>query len=268
MRVLSRAATAMDGFPHLTNITLALGVALIGGLAARRLHLPTIVGYLVAGVTLGPLTPGLQDDVEAVRELAELGVILIMFGVGLHFSLGDLWTVRRIVVPGALLQMAGAAAMGFWLAVAWGWASSSALVLGAAISVASTVVLVRALTDIGALHTVHGRIAVGWLVLEDMATVAMLVLLPAVVGFDWVGGGSRAVLSILSASIFMAVMLFIGRRVIPAILGAVAAARSRELFVPAALTLAVGTALVSSMAFGISLALGVFSARRVSGWEC
>ena len=178
---LLSSSDTVDGLPHFANITLALGAALIGGLAARRLHLPTIVGYLVAGVTLGALTPGLQDDVEAVRELAELGVILLMFGVGLHFSLGDLWAVRGIVIPGALFQMAGAAAMGFWLAVAWGWASSSALVLGAAISVASTVVLVRALTDIGALDTVHGRVAVGWLVLEDVATVALLVLLPAVV---------------------------------------------------------------------------------------
>ena len=257
---LLSSSDTVDGLPHFANITLALGAALIGGLAARRLHLPTIVGYLVAGVTLGALTPGLQDDVEAVRELAELGVILLMFGVGLHFSLGDLWAVRGIVIPGALFQMAGAAAMGFWLAVAWGWASSSALVLGAAISVASTVVLVRALTDIGALDTVHGRVAVGWLVLEDVATVALLVLLPAVVGFDWIGGGSRAVLTILSAAIFMAVMLIIGRGIIPAILDAVAAARSRELFVLAALTLAVGTALMSSMAFGISLALGAFVA--------
>jgi CPA2 family monovalent cation:H+ antiporter-2 len=250
----------MDSVPHLANITLALAAALVGGLAARRLRLPTIVGYLVAGVAIGPLTPGLHDDVEAVRELAELGIIFLMFGVGLHFALDDLWTARSFVISAAVLQMAGTAAMGFCMAIRWSWAPSSALVLGAAISVASTVVLVRALTDIGALDTVHGRVAVAWLVLEDVATVAILVFLPAVVSSDWVAGGFMAVLSIVSALAFLAVMLFIGKRIIPEILDTVAAAGSRELFVLVALTLAVGTALASSNAFGISLALGAFVA--------
>jgi len=244
----------------LVDIALALAYALVGGLVARRLRLPTIVGYLLAGVALGPFTPGLTGDVESIRQLAELGVILLMFGIGLHFSLSDLWQVRDIAIPGAVLQMAIAAGVGYWMALGWGWSSPSALVFGVAISVASTVVLLRGLMDIGALDTPHGRVAVGWLVLEDLATVAILVLLPAVLSPGRPSGWYVPALAIGKAFLFIGLMLVIGKRVIPAILGAIADTQSRELFVLVALTAALGTALASAYLFGVSLALGAFVA--------
>ena len=246
--------------PLLVDIALALGYALVGGLVARRLGLPTIVGYLFAGVALGPFTPGVSGDIESIQQLAELGIILLMFGIGLHFSLRDLWLVRDIAIPGALIQMGVATAIGYWLALGWGWSPSAALVLGLAISVASTVVLLRGLMDLGALETPHGRVAVGWLVLEDLATVGILVLLPAVLSPDQTGGWVIAVLAIAKAAMFIALMLFLGKRVIPAALSAIAGTESRELFVLVALTLAVGTALASAEVFGVSLALGAFVA--------
>ncbi|HJS74437.1 MAG TPA: cation:proton antiporter, partial [Vicinamibacteria bacterium] len=239
---------------------LALAYALIGGLVARRLGLPTIVGYLLAGVALGPFTPGLTGDTESIQQLAELGVILLMFGIGLHFTLSDLWEVRDIAIPGAVLQMAIATAAGYWMALAWGWSPASALVLGVAISVASTVVLLRGLMDIGALDTTHGRVAVGWLILEDLATVAILVLLPALMGPGRAAGWYVPALAIGKALLFIGLMLVIGKRVIPAILGAIADTQSRELFVLVALTAALGTALASAYLFGVSLALGAFVA--------
>src|SRR5918996_1367486 len=250
----------MAHVPLLIHIGLALGYALLGGLVARRLGLPTIVGYLLAGVALGPFTPGFTGDIEAIRQLAELGVILLMFGIGLHFSMRDLWRVRDIAIPGALIQMGIATAIGYWMAVTWGWSPQAALVLGVSISVASTVVLLRGLMDLGALETPHGRVAVGWLVLEDLATVAILVLLPAVLSTDRSGGFGVAALAIAKAVAFIALMLFIGKRVIPWVLGAIADTQSRELFVLVALTAAVGTALASAQVFGVSLALGAFVA--------
>ena len=246
--------------PLLVDIALALGYALLGGLIARRLGLPTIVGYLLAGVALGPFTPGVSGDVESIQQLAELGIILLMFGIGLHFSLRDLWRVRDIAIPGALIQMGIATAVGYWMALSWGWSSSAAVVLGLAISVASTVVLLRGLMDLGALETPHGRVAVGWLVLEDLATVGILVLLPSVLSPDRSGGSVVAVLAIAKAAMFIVLMLFIGKRAIPAALSAIAGTESRELFVLVALTLAVGTALASAEVFGVSLALGAFVA--------
>jgi CPA2 family monovalent cation:H+ antiporter-2 len=246
--------------PLLVDIGLALGYALIGGLAARKIGLPTIVGYLLAGAALGPFTPGLTGDVEEIRQLSELGVILLMFGIGLHFSFTDLWRVRDIAIPGALLQMGIATAIGYWMATGWGWTPSAALVLGVSISVASTVVLLRGLMDLGALETPHGRVAVGWLVLEDLATVAILVLLPAVLSADGGVGLEVVALAIGKAVVFIALMLFAGTRVIPWLLAAIADTQSRELFVLVALTAAVGTALASAAVFGVSLALGAFVA--------
>jgi CPA2 family monovalent cation:H+ antiporter-2 len=246
--------------PLLINIALALGYALLGGLVARRMGLPTIVGYLLAGVALGPFTPGFTGDIGAIQQLAELGVILLMFGIGLHFSLRELWRVRGIAIPGALLQMGIASAIGYWLARGWGWTPGAALVLGVAISVASTVVLIRGLMDLGVLDTEHGRIAVGWLVLEDLATVAILVLLPAAVADNPTGGWQIPALAVAKAVAFIALMLYVGTRVIPWILGAIANTQSRELFVLVALTAAVGTALASAELFGVSVALGAFVA--------
>ncbi len=154
--------------PLRLNITAALVAAFVGGVLARRVGLPTIVGYLVAGVAIGPFTPGFVGDVETIGQLAELGVIFLMFGVGLHFSFRDLWAVRAVAVPGALAQMLLATALGFGLTQLWGWPIGAGLVLGLAISIASTVVLLRGLVDQGLLNTSHGRLAVGWLVLEDL----------------------------------------------------------------------------------------------------
>lgn len=244
----------------LVNIALALAYALAGGIAARWLRLPTIVGYLLAGVALGPFTPGFTGDVNAIRELAELGVILLMFGIGLHFSFRDLWQVRTIAIPGAVMQMAATTALGYVIATGWGWSPASALVLGIAISVASTVVLLRGLMDLGALDTPHGRVAVGWLIVEDLATVAILVLLPALVSPDRSSGWFVPTLAIGRALLFVALMLFVGNRVVAALLNLVAATRSRELFVLVALTAALGIALASAAVFGVSLALGAFVA--------
>jgi CPA2 family monovalent cation:H+ antiporter-2 len=250
----------MHQIPLLINIAVALGYALAGGLVARRLGLPTIVGYLIAGVALGPFTPGYTGDIDSIQQLAELGVILLMFGIGLHFSLDDLWRVRDIAIPGAIVQMLVATAIGYWMATGWGWSPGAALVLGVSISVASTVVLLRGLMDLGELETPHGRVAVGWLVLEDLATVAILVLLPALLSSDRSAGWLPASIAIGKAVAFVALMLFIGKRVIPAILSTIADTRSRELFVLVALIAAVGTAIASAEIFGVSLALGAFVA--------
>jgi hypothetical protein len=155
----------------LLNIAVALVAAFIGGVLAHRIGLPTIVGYLLAGIVIGPFTPGFVGDVDTISQLAELGVIFLMFGVGLHFSLKELWRVRSIAIPGALGQMAMATLLGYGISHFWGWGPAAGIVLGLAISIASTVVLLRGLMDHGLLNTQHGQVAVGWLVLEDLATV-------------------------------------------------------------------------------------------------
>src|SRR5258708_27985268 len=169
----------MHEIPLLINIGVALAAALVGGLLARRARVPPIVGYLVAGMAIGPLPPGFVGHVDAIGQLAELGVIFLMFGVGLHFSLRALWRVRGVAIPGALGQMAITTALGYGVGRWWGWSGEASIVLGLAISIASTVVLLRSLMDEGLLDSRHGRIAVGWLVLEDLATVLLLLILPA-----------------------------------------------------------------------------------------
>jgi CPA2 family monovalent cation:H+ antiporter-2 len=245
--------------PLIVNISVALALSLAGGLLARRIGLPTIVGYLLAGVAISPLSPIWVGDTNAISQLAEFGVILLMFGIGLHFSFKDLWEVRDIAVPGALVQMVLVSVLGWWLASSWGFSNGGAWVFGIAVSVASTIVVLRGLMDNGWLETAHGRVAVGWLVFEDLATVAILVLLPTVVG---PGGQAWWVpwWAVLKAVLFVVLMIVIGQRVVPAILGRVVRTRSRELFVLVALTLAAGTALASSALFGVSLALGAFVA--------
>ena len=176
--------------PHevalITTIAAALGVALVLGLVAVQLKLPALVGYLIAGVLIGPGTPGFVADVALSQQLAEIGVMLLMFGVGLHFSVDDLLAVRKIALPGALVQIGVATALGAFVALAWGWQVGGALVFGLSLSVASTVVLLRALEARGAVESMDGRIAVGWLVVEDLAMVLVLVLLPAF--SPWLGG--------------------------------------------------------------------------------
>ena len=254
----------MPELPLLVNTSLALGYALIGGLVARRMGLPTIVGYMIAGVALGPFTPGFHGDEASIHQLAEFGVILLMFGVGMHFSFKDLWRVRDIAVPGALLQTAISTAIGYSLARAFGASPGASLVLGVAISVASTVVLLRGLMDNGLLESLHGRVAVGWLVLEDLLTVLILVLLPLLVvtgDESWM----TPVFAVGKALLFVVAMLTIGPRIVPVLLTRVVQTRSRELFVLVALTVAAGTALASAEFFGVSLALGAFLAGVVVG---
>jgi K+:H+ antiporter len=252
----------MNDLPLLVNITVALVYALVGGLVARRLGLPTIVGYLLAGVALSPVTPGFRGDATAIHELAEVGVILLMFGVGLHFSFRELWQVRNIAVPGALVQLFVISIAGYALARIWGFSVGGAWVFGMAMSVASTVVLMRGFMDHGWLDTIHGKVAVGWLVFEDLITVAILVLLPALASARAATGslGFDAILAAGKAVLFVLVMVLVGNRLMPLVLGRVVRTRSRELFVLAALTVAVGTALLSARYFGVSLALGAFVA--------
>ena len=259
--------------PHsvtlITTIAASLGLALIMGLIANRLKLPSLVGYLIAGILLGPATPGFVADVELSSQLAEIGVILLMFGVGLHFSLDDLLTVRRIALPGAIIQIGVATALGAGVATFWGWSGGASLVFGLALSVASTVVLLRALEQRGALQSVNGRIAVGWLIVEDLAMVLALVLLPPLSG--WLGGGvaesavgwdllKTLLLTLGKVSIFVALMLVVGRRVFPWLLGYVANTGSRELFTLSVIAAAVGIAYGSAQLFGVSFALGAFFA--------
>jgi CPA2 family monovalent cation:H+ antiporter-2 len=251
--------------------TVAVGVAaaLLCGYVARRLRLPAIVGYLVGGVLVGPSTPGFVADAQAAQQSAELGVIFMLFGVGLHFSLKDLASVKHVAVPGALLQMTLATGLGWVVAhELWGWSTGASFVLGLAISIASTVVLLRGLTDRGLLNTSGGKVAVGWLILEDLATVAILVLLPAIVGDgDDAGGFDVAGVSwaLGKAALFVVLVLMVGVRVLPWVLTAVAHTRSRELFMLAVVALAAGTAYGAYELFGVSFALGAFLAGVVIG---
>jgi CPA2 family monovalent cation:H+ antiporter-2 len=265
----------MDHEPVLiSTIAIGLTAAFIGGLLARRLKLPAIVGYIAAGVAIGPFTPGLIADAEVATELAELGVILLMFGVGIHFSFRDLLAVRNIAIPGAAIQITVATLLGIGLGVILGWGVAGGLVIGLSVSVASTVVLLRALMDRGELDTEQGRIAVGWLIVEDIFTVVVLVLLPAIA--PTLAGTGDAVsapggmgplgdlaIAIGKATIFAVVVIVGGARFVPWLLLVVAREDSRELFTLAVLALALGIAYVSSAVFGVSFALGAFLAGAV-----
>lgn len=244
----------------LVNISAALTMAFGGGLLARRLGMPTIVGYLVAGMLIGPFTPGFVGDTEAISELAEIGVVFLMFSVGLHFSFRDLWSVRDIAVPGAVIQMTLATGAGLLLSQVWGWSLAAGLVLGLAVSIASTIVLLRGLMDQGLLNTMHGRVAVGWLVLEDLATVAILILLPTLAPAAQDGSTDTLIVALVKAIVFVILMVVVGARVVPWVLIRIARTESRELFVLTVLVVALGTALAAAELFGVSVALGAFLA--------
>jgi CPA2 family monovalent cation:H+ antiporter-2 len=255
----------------LATIAVGLGLAFILGLAAARLRLPPIVGYLLAGVVVGPSSPGFTADAALAAQLAEVGVILLMFGVGLHFSIQDLLATRKIALPGALIRMATATVIGAVLARLWGWSWSAGFVYGLALSVASTIVLMRALDERGLLDSVNGRIAVGWVVVEDLVTVLALVLMPAMatalggspsgVAVESGGSAGLAVLVTLAkVAAFVALMLFVGSRAVPWLLAHVARTGSRELFTLAVLALALGIAFGAAVLFGVSFALGAFFA--------
>ncbi|MEJ5990211.1 YbaL family putative K(+) efflux transporter [Ramlibacter sp. PS3R-8] len=259
-----------DDLPLITTIAAGLGLALVFGFLAVRLRLPALVGYLFAGVLIGPFTPGFVADSAIAAQLAEIGVMLLMFGVGLHFSLGDLLAVRKIAVPGAVVQMAAATGMGMGVASLWGWSLPAALVFGISLSVASTVVLLRALEDRGALDTFNGRIAVGWLVVEDLAMVLVLVLLPPMASM-MTGTAQPAAesmwrqigVTLLQVSAFVALMLLVGRRVFPWLLWQVQKVGSRELFTLCVVAAAVSIAYGATKLFGVSFALGAFFAGMV-----
>jgi CPA2 family monovalent cation:H+ antiporter-2 len=269
--------------PHETGLiaTIALGLtfALFLGLAARAVRLPTIVGYLAAGIMIGPATPGFVADLGAAQQLAEIGVILLMFGVGLHFSPRELADARGVAVPGALLQMACATLLGWGLARLMGWGDAAGIIFGFCLSVASTVVLLRALTERGELATTQGHTAVGWLVVEDMAMVVALVLVPVLAAVTQdrpaaglmigLGGAEGVALMLLitlgKVAIFVALMLVVGARVLPWALSWVGRLRSRELFSLAALVTALGIAYLAYVLFGVSFALGAFLAGLVLG---
>ncbi len=257
----------MHEIPLITTIALALSAALFFGLLAKRLGLSPIVGYLIAGVLIGPHTPGVVGDAKIAAELAEIGVILLMFGVGLHFSLKDLLAVRSIAVPGALGQSFAATLACTGLAVAVGWTWQTGLILGIAVSVASTVVLLRALMDHGGVDTPEGHAAVGWLIVEDIITVLVLVLLPplAATGAGGAGLWQTMALAVLKLAVLTAIMMLAGARFVPWLLLRVARLRSRELFTLSVLVMAICVATISYVAFGASMALGAFLGGMVVG---
>jgi CPA2 family monovalent cation:H+ antiporter-2 len=256
----------------ITTIAAGFGVALVLGFMAEKMKVPALVGYLVAGILIGPATPGFVADVNIASQLSEIGVMLLMFGVGLHFSLKDLLAVKRLAVPGAVVQMGFATLLGMALAEWWGWSFGGGLIFGLALSCASTVVLLKGLEARGVLDSMNGRIAVGWLVVEDLATVLVLVLLPPLAGA--LGGPTTGLadvkplwmsigLTLIQVFAFIALMLVVGRRLLPWLLWQVARTGSRELFTLAVIFTAIGIAYGASALFSVSFALGAFFAGTV-----
>jgi len=257
-------------YPLITTIAAGFGIALILGFIAERIKIPALVGYLLAGIAIGPSTPGFVADVHIAAQLAEIGVMLLMFGVGLHFSVNDLLAVKRIAIPGAVAQMSLATLLGMLVAWWWGWSWGSGLIFGLSLSCASTVVLLKALEARGVLDTMNGRIAVGWLVVEDLVTVLVLVLMPPLAG---ILGGNQAEEGgplwitigqmLLQVTAFIALMLIAGRRILPWLLWQVARTGSRELFTLSVIASAIGIAYGAAEFFSVSFALGAFFAGMV-----
>ena len=259
-----------ESAPLITTLALGLGFGLIFGLIAERLRLPALVGYLLAGVFIGPFTPGFLADVDIAKQLAEIGVMLLMFGVGLHFSVDDLMAVRKIALPGAIIQVSIAAMLSTLLALAWGWNAGGAIIFGFALSVASTVVVLRGLEAQRALDSMNGRLAVGWLVVQDLIMVFVLVLLPPLA--SQLGGEQQSwndgiwqnlLITVEKMLIFVVLMLVGGRRLIPRLLWLVARTRSRELFTLCVAAAAVSIAYTAARLFSVSFALGAFFAGMV-----
>jgi monovalent cation:H+ antiporter-2, CPA2 family len=255
----------MHGAELILTVSGGLAAALVLGYFTQRLGLSPIVGYLLAGVLVGPNTPGFVADTAIAEQLAEVGIILLMFGVGLQFHLEELLSVRRVAIPGALAGMVAATALGATAAYAFGWPANAAFVFGLTLSVASTVVLVRVLSDRRQLHTPVGHIAIGWLVVEDVLTVVVLVLLPTLAAGDLTAAQLAAGigLTLVKVAGLAAFAAIVGQRVIPALLDRIAATRSRELFTLCVLVIALGIAAGSAAVFGVSMALGAFVAGMV-----
>jgi CPA2 family monovalent cation:H+ antiporter-2 len=258
----------MHNADFIVTLTGALSVALVLGYLTHRLGVSPIVGYLLAGIVVGPHTPGFTADKHVAEQLAHVGVILLMFGVGLHFHVEDLIAVRRVAIPGAAVQILAAAALGTGVGLAFGWSWAAAVVFGLSVSVASTVVLMRVLGDRHELHTPLGHTAIGWLVVQDVFAVFVLVLMPPLLGGEPSGSGRLAAVSALAAVKIVALtaaVLVIGGRVIPWLFRYVAATHSRELFTLTVLVVAIGIAVGSAELFGVSMALGAFLAGMAVG---
>ena len=261
------AAITTHEVPLIATIAVSLAFAFVGGLLAVRLRLPPLVGYLLAGIVVGPFTPGFVADAKLAPQLAEIGVILLMFGVGTHFSIRDLFAVRRVALSGAFAQIVVATALGAGVAALWGWSLGAGIIFGLSLSVASTVVLLRALEDRDMIKSNDGRIAIGWLVVEDLLMVLTLVLLPVLTG---VLGGDlpnncgnlwpALGITIGKVVLFIGLMLIAGVRFFPWLLSRVERTGSRELFTLAVIALALGVAFGSAKLFGVSFALGAFFA--------
>ncbi len=254
----------VQDLPLVSTIAVGFTAAFVCGFIASKFRLSPIVGYLVAGIIIGPFTPGVVADTHIAEQLSELGILLLMFGVGLHFSLKDLISVWRIAVPGAIAQIGAATLMGWGISACWGWSLSAGLMLGLALSVASTVVLLRALEEHHLLQTTNGNIAIGWLLVEDIVIVLALVMIPALANIE--GDATFMVLmpDLLLAMgkvvLFVAFMLIVGKRTLPWLLDAVAKQRSRELFTLSVFAVAMGVAFGAATVFGVSFALGAFFA--------
>jgi CPA2 family monovalent cation:H+ antiporter-2 len=263
--------------PLIATIVAGISLAFIFGALAQRLKISPLVGYIVAGVAIGPFTPGYVADQSLAPELAEIGVILLMFGVGLHFFLKDLLSVRAIAIPGAVAQIAIATLLGWAFATVEGWPASGGLVFGLALSVASTVVLLRALQERRLVQTDRGRISIGWLIVEDLAMVLALVLLPPIgailhaatdgsetpSSIDLGGLFAALAFTLVKVTLFVVLMVVVGRRVIPWILHYIAHTGSRELFRLGVLAIGLGVAYGAAQLFGVSFALGAFFAGMV-----
>ncbi len=258
--------------PLISTVVVGLVLAFVFGALVQRVRVSPLVGYLLAGVVMGPFTPGFVADQNIANELAEIGIILLMFGVGLHFSLKDLWSVRAIALPGAVVQISAATVMGWALGWALGWSTGKGIMFGLALSTASTVVLLRALQERRLVETERGRIAVGWLIVEDIAMVLTLVLLPALAGLlnedagapaDWRALAWPIAITLGKVAAFVVFMLVVGRRVIPWILHYVAHTGSRELFRLAVFAISLGVAFGAAVLFDVSFALGAFFAGMI-----
>ncbi len=267
MRLVGVLAAATHDVPLIATIAVSLAFAFVGGLVAVRLRLPPLIGYLLAGIVVGPFTPGFVADAHLAPQLAEIGVILLMFGVGTHFSIRDLFAVRRVALPGAFTQIIVATALGAGMATLWGWSLGAGIIFGLSLSVASTVVLLRALQDRGMLNSDDGRLATGWLIVEDLLMVLALVLLPPLMGVlgadvsDKSGSFWPALgITIGKVVVFIGLMLIAGVRFFPWLLSHVEKTGSRELFTLAVVALALGVAFGSAKLFGVSFALGAFFA--------
>lgn len=253
--------------PLISTFVIGISAAFVGGMFTSRLGLSPIVGYLLAGIIISPHTPGYVGDAHIASQLAEIGIVLLMFGVGLHFSLKDLFAVKKIAVPGAIAQIVVATALGTAVGCYWGWPLKSGLLFGLALSVASTVVLLRSLEERNELQTINGHIAVGWLIVEDLAIVLALVLIPTLAADTHASGSNHllieSIVTLGKVGLFIAFMFIVGKRALPWLLENVANTKSRELFTLSVFVVAVGVAFGAAHLFGISFALGAFFAGMI-----